>query len=118
MNLTFKEHINTWYWGKSIDLVVDNGVGIVSIKFENEYPDTAYIDGLSVLEQFRHKGYGHNILKRCEEIAKANNRRFIKLDVEKASSNLIKWYERLGYSTCYIGEHVYTMIKVIQNGKV
>lgn len=115
MNLVFKQHINNWWWGKSFDIIVDNGIGIVSIKLDNEYPDTAYIEGLSVLEQHKHKGYGHNILKQCEVIAENNNKRFIKLDVEKQNSELINWYTRHGYSICYIGEHVYTMIKVIQN---
>lgn len=117
MNLAFKQHVNNWWWGKSFDIIVDNGIGIASVKLDNEYPDTAYVEGLSVLEQYRHNGYGHNILKRCEVIAENNNKRFIKLDVEKQNSDLINWYTRCGYSIYYIGEHVYTMIKVIQNGK-
>lgn len=77
MNLVFKQHINNWWLGKSFDIIVDNGIGIASVKLDNEYPDTAYIEGLSVLEQYRHRhrhnGYGHNILKQCEVIAENNN---------------------------------------------
>ena len=46
MNLVFKQHINNWWWGKSFDIIVDNGIGIASVKLDNEYPDKQRINKL------------------------------------------------------------------------
>ena len=51
-------HINRWHWGRSIDIVKDDGTAIVCVKFDEKYfPKTGSIYGLSVLSTERRKGY-------------------------------------------------------------
>ena len=36
-------HTNEWYWGVSVDIVHKQGLGIVCVKLDNDYPQTAFI---------------------------------------------------------------------------
>ena len=57
-------HINSWWWGKSIDIIKDDGTAIVCVKYDkNTFPKTGYICALSVLETERKKGIGDKMMR-------------------------------------------------------
>ena len=57
-------HINTWFWGRSVDIVKDDGTAIVCVKFdEKTFPKTGYICNLSVIATERRKGLGQKMMK-------------------------------------------------------
>jgi GNAT superfamily N-acetyltransferase len=66
-------HINQWWWGRSIDIVKDNGTAIVCVKFDEKYfPKTGSIYGLSVLSTERRKGLGTKMIKHALMSCKDN----------------------------------------------
>jgi ribosomal protein S18 acetylase RimI-like enzyme len=55
-------HTNEWYWGKTVDIIHKQGIGIICVKLEDDYPVTAYICDLSVFVLNRRKGIGTELM--------------------------------------------------------
>lgn len=92
MNYTL--HTNEWTWGISINVISENAIAIARISIANETKENAWIEGVSVLPNYRHKGYATNLLKYCENICKQHGVKRIDLDSEAYCSSL---YEKIGY---------------------
>jgi hypothetical protein len=56
-------HTNEWYWGVSVDIVHKQGLGIVCVKLDNDYPQTAFICDLSVFVLNRKQGLGRELME-------------------------------------------------------
>ena len=106
-------HVNSWWWGKSVDIVRKDGICVICVKYDDKYPSTAFICDLSVLELYRHNGIGGELMKKALEVAKDNCKSFAELQVDKAKNELVAWYTDLGFDITYIDEHEYTMMKVL-----
>ena len=105
-------HINTWWWGYSIDIVKDNGTAIVCVKFdEKSFPKTGYICDLSVLEAERRKGVGEKMMRYALMSCKDNRMNFARLHVDAKKIWLKEWYERLGFKELSRDENELEMIK-------
>ncbi len=89
-------HRNKWFWGSSEYIIYDCGKGLVSIQFNDDYPDTATISGLSVLPSERTMGLGSRLVEFAESEAKKRGKHRINLGAER-NSWLVKWYQRIGY---------------------
>ena len=63
-------HTNTWYWGTSIDIVHKKGIGIVCVKIDDDYPQTAFICDLSVFVLNRKQGLGRELMENAFAVAK------------------------------------------------
>ena len=85
------QHVNQWWWGKTITLIHKYGIASVELQFDENYPSIAFIKGLSVFESYRRKGYGTEMFQICEEIAKNEKMKFLQLSVVRTGSWLPEW---------------------------
>ena len=105
-------HINTWWWGHSVDIVKDDGTAIVCVKFdEKAFPKTGYICDLSVIESERKKGLGRQMMKYALMSCADHRMTFARLHVDAKNIWLREWYERLGFKELSRDENEIEMIK-------
>ena len=105
-------HTNSWWWGKSIDIVRDNGTAMVCVKFdEKSFPKAGYICDLSVLETERKKGIGLVMMQHAIAECRKNNMTFARLHVDAKNIWLREWYEKLGFKELSRDENEIEMIK-------
>lgn len=69
-------------------------VGCVHLKDENE---TLYFGMLSILPDWQNRKVGASLMQEIENIGRKTNKRFIRLVVIHARSELISYYERKGF---------------------
>ena len=105
-------HTNRWWWGKSVDIVKDDGTAIVCVKFdEKTFPKTGYICALSVLETKRKKGIGWVMMQYAINTCRDCGMTFARLHVDAKNIWLREWYERLGFKELSRDENEIEMIK-------
>ena len=107
------EHFNKWWWGNTFTLIAGEGLGIVEVQLDDNYPSIAFVKGLSVLESERQKGLGKELLDQCVILALREQKQFLQLSVNKENNWLVRWYKRLGFITFMTDEHELTMLKVL-----
>ena len=72
----------------------------------------AYIWGLYVNEQFRHKGIGKELIDIGLQIAKEQGVECVELEYEKETPIWVfKWYLRLGFTECVFGMNTVRLTK-------
>jgi ribosomal protein S18 acetylase RimI-like enzyme len=105
-------HTNQWHWGRSVDIVKDDGTAIVCVKFdEKTFPKTGYICNLSVIATDRRKGLGGKMMKYALMSCADNRMTFARLHVDAKNIWLKEWYERLGFKELSRDENEIEMIK-------
>lgn len=105
-------HVNQWFWGRSVDIVKDDGTAIVCVKFDNKtFPKAGYICDLSVLETERRKGLGTKLMRYALMSCKDNGMTFARLHVGIKNVWLKEWYERLGFKELSRDENEIELIK-------
>ena len=105
-------HINRWFWGESVDIVKDDGIAIVCVKFdEKTFPKAGYICNLSVLDSERKKGLGDKMMKYALMSCDDHRMTFARLHVDAKNIWLKEWYERLGFKELSRDENEIEMIK-------
>lgn len=105
-------HINTWWWGHSVDIVKDDGTAMIRVKFdEKTFPKAGYICDLSVLESERKKGLGDTMMKYALMSCTDHRMTFARLYVDAKNIWLREWYERLGFKELSRDENEIEMIK-------
>lgn len=105
-------HINSWWWGKSIDIVKTDGTAMVCVKFDEKFfPKAGCICALSVVERFRKKGVGNDMMQLAIEECRIQNMNFARLYVDAKNIWLKEWYERLGFKELSRDENELEMIK-------
>ena len=114
--MNFVVHFNKWWWGSTATVIFGEGLGIVEIQFDDNYPSIAFIKGLSVLELHRRKGLGKELIDHCVSIALREKKQFLQLSVDKEQEWIVAWYQRLGFITILTDEHEFTMMKVLKEG--
>ena len=92
----YRQHINTWWWGKTITLLSTDGYSTVELQFDNSLPNMAVIKGLMVFSTRQREGYATEMMNLCEHIAKKEGAKFLQLSVNKEQGWLVDWYKRLG----------------------
>lgn len=107
-------HENIWWWGKTYDIILDNGKGIVELQLEDDTPLTAYIRGLSVTLSARQNGLGRKLLTTCEDIAVLKNKKFLMLSVDKKNIWLTEFYKKIGFEITRSDENEFQMTKILQ----
>lgn len=112
-NSNYLQHVNRWWWGKSITIVHKKGFGLIEVQFDNDIPNIAYIKGLSVFEYMRKKGIGTELLQLAEEISQKHETKFLRLSVDKTKDWLVQWYTNKGYITTGVDEHEFLMTKTV-----
>lgn len=108
----FVYHYDKWWWGKSVHVVSHNGHGICEVQFDDDFPEIAFVRGLSVTEEYRGKGVATSLLQECERLARNNGRNIIKLDAER-DGWCCGWYKRLGFIVLKTRKRIYEMQKIL-----
>ncbi len=62
-----------------------------------KYPKSLRIYSIAVLPEHQNKGYGNYLLKHAIEFANRNQQQKILLEVSVKNSNLINWYNKMGF---------------------
>ena len=105
-------HKNSWWWGKSVDIVKNDGTAIVCVKFdEKSFPKAGYICDLSVLETERKKGIGLVMMQHAINTCRDYGMTFARLHVDAKNIWLREWYERLGFKELSRDENEIEMVK-------
>jgi len=108
------KHVNLWWWGRSVDIIRNDGTATVCVKFdEKTFPKTGYICNLSVNEENRKNGVGTWMLRMAIMECLNNNMTFARLHVDAKNIWLREWYERLGFKELSRDENEIEMIKVL-----
>ena len=105
-------HVCLWWWGRSVDIVKDDGTAIVCVKYDkNTFPKCGYICNLSVLETERRKGLGWVMMQHAIAECRKNDMTFARLHVDAKNIWLKEWYEILGFKELSRDENEIEMIK-------
>ena len=104
---------NTWSWGVSIDIIRTDGIGIICVKLDNDYPITAFISDLTVHLHYRDNGIGRELMDKALEVAKEKGMKFAELNADKNNDWLVAWYKSLGFEITCIGKDEFTMTKIL-----
>ena len=82
------------------------------MQLDKSTPNTAYLSGLSVLPECRHRQLGKQLIEYATNIAIDKGKKFLQLSAEKNNEWLVNWYKRLGFDIWSEEEHEYSMIAV------
>ena len=105
-------HINSWFWGESVDIVKTDGTAIICVKYDKQlFPKTGYICNLSVAPSKRNQGLGTQMLKYAIYSCQDNHMNFARLHVDAKNIWLKEWYERLGFKELSRDENEIELIK-------
>lgn len=105
------KHICQWWWGRSIDIVRDDGTAMVCVKFdEKTFPKAGYICDLSVFASERKKGVGNDMMQLAIAECRTQNMNFVRLHVDAKNIWLKEWYERLGFKELSRDENEVEMV--------
>ena len=113
VNMKFVEHVNKWWWGKTITFIKNGGKAIVELQMDDNYPRVIFIKGLSVIESERRKGLGTELLALCESVAKKECAKFLQLTADKEKDWLVEWYKKHGFVVFMHDEHEEVMVKAL-----
>jgi N-acetylglutamate synthase-like GNAT family acetyltransferase len=78
-------------------LYMENGVSIGCVAFENPRPGVAYLNRLSVLPQYRHKGVGEELVHYIFKYAKIRDIQRISIGIIAENFKHKNWYLKLGF---------------------
>lgn len=105
--------LTNWWWGKNLNIILENGLGVVELQFDDTMPNVAFVKGLIVDKRETRKGYARELMKLCHAYAKDNGKRWLQLSVNKDDRWIYEWYERLGFDVISVDEHEYNMMKAL-----
>lgn len=109
-------NVHTYQWRDHISVLIMtlDGKSCCKIQIYDNEPTLAYISGLFVDPNQRHKGIGSEIIKYCEEYAK--NRGCQKVSLISDIDNWTReWYKKIGYDE--VSSQVLFEKKLIKNEK-
>lgn len=113
IDMDIVEHVNKWWWGKTINFVKNDGKAIVELQMDDNYPRVIFIKGLSVIELERRKGLGTELLALCERVARKECAKFLQLTADKEKEWLVEWYKKHGFVVFMHDEHEEVMVKAL-----
>ena len=93
--LVFLETQKNWGWKMYALYVGKKMIGYMSLSKESE--DTYELHNLSVLPEYRHKGFGKLLLDHAKDVVKALGDNVIKIGIIEESAILKNWYIQNGF---------------------
>lgn len=111
MNLIW--HHNTWPWGKTARVILDDASAIVEMSFENENPGVCFVSGLSVIPPRRKQGIAKHLMLACESYCRENG--IFRMDLNSVETGwVLDFYKKLGYTPIKKKEGTIEMYKLLQ----
>jgi len=92
-----KFHHNTWNWGESWKVVINEGDCLGEVSIQSESPEECFVSGISTIPEARRKGLASFFLKIAEGIAAEHHCKYMALYVEKEQKENIAFYKKRGY---------------------
>ncbi len=78
----------------------DKLVGLISAYFNDDFDRSAFVTSVSVLKGFTGRGIASGVLNICVAYARQNFYKEINLEVNKASRQAIRFYEKFNFVKC------------------
>lgn len=82
--------------GEEYFLYQKKGVNYGCVAFEQPNSDISYLNRLSVLPEYRHKGIGEQLVKHVLEYSSTKNIQMVSIGIIAEHTLLKKWYLKLG----------------------
>lgn len=92
-----KFHHNTWHWGESWKVVINEGDCLGEVSIQSKHPEECFVSGLSTVPEARRKGLGSFCLQIAEGIGIDHNCAYVALYVEKEQQDNVAFYQKRGY---------------------
>lgn len=86
----------TWFWGKSIHLISDDGKALIKIVIDNRDKESCDLYDLNVHPSCQRQGIAFRLMQEAFATAKENGIKRVFLWVERGSW-MENWYRRLGF---------------------
>jgi ribosomal protein S18 acetylase RimI-like enzyme len=83
--------------GEEYFLYQKEGVDCGCVAFEQPNSDISYLNRLSVLPEYRHKGIGEQLVKHVLEYSRTKNIQLVSIGIIAEHTLLKKWYLKLGF---------------------
>lgn len=83
--------------GEEYFLYATGGIVMGCVAFEHPQPDTAYLNRLSVLPDFRDQGIGASLVRYIIDYSRAKNVSTISIGIIAGHAVLKAWYQNLGF---------------------
>ena len=83
--------------GEEYFLCEDNGVFIGCVAFEHPQPETAYLNRLSVLPEYRHNGVGAELVQYIIDYSRSKSINVVSIGIIASHQVLKEWYLSLGF---------------------
>jgi N-acetylglutamate synthase-like GNAT family acetyltransferase len=74
-----------------------NIIGCIAIEKSSKESDTYYIEKVSILPQYRHRGYGLKLMEFATEKIRANGGKRISIALIDSNTLLKNWYSQQGF---------------------
>ena len=101
--------LHTNDWGRFITetIIAENGKAMISIDYESEKKNIAFIHDFSVIPPARKQGIGKELLSLAIEQAKKRGCKAVELNYNSETTPLwvFDWYERNGFDEKEFGGH-------------
>lgn len=104
----------------AIFIVASDGnseVGYVAFYCNDTENKNAFISMIIVGSEFQSKGYGRKLLEKSMKIAGQAGMQRIKLEVSRANSHALGFYDKFGFTLSSQSEASYILEKTIDEGK-
>ena len=100
-NTFIDEHALRAQLDKGIELyqltVHDKVIGCIAIEKSAKEIDTYYIEKVSIIPEYRHQGYGIEIMEFAAEKIKAQDGKWISIALIDSNTRLKNWYSKQGF---------------------
>jgi len=83
--------------GEEYFVYKDGGAGIGCVAFESPRSDVAYLNRLSVLPKYRHKGIGKALVMHVFSYSKKKRIQTVSIGIIAKNARLRDWYLKLGF---------------------
>ncbi|WP_300464910.1 GNAT family N-acetyltransferase [Desulfobacula sp.] len=83
--------------GEEYFLYQIKGVNYGCVAFEQPSSEISYLNRLSVLPEYRHKGVGEQLVKHVLEYSRTKNVHMVSIGIIAEHTRLKKWYLKLGF---------------------
>lgn len=105
-------HQNTWDWGSTVDVIANNGEGIVEMSFNNSNPGVCFISNLSVIPSARRQGIATVLLEYC--IDYCAKKHIFRIDLDSVKENfVVNMYHKYGFSDIEESDNTIQMYKLL-----
>ncbi len=113
MGVDIKEYADKLYKNADVLVAYNKGevVGVAAVYTNDAVSKCAYLSFIALFDKYIGKGYGRQMLKRVEYVARSLNMRTLRLEVYKRNYRARQFYRHMGYDDVEEKEESFYMEK-------